>query len=97
MESISGDEFEISDGQESIAQDEKIFVAVRIRPLNGKEIAKGDASDWECVNATAIVYKNNPSERSTYPNGYTFGKLSFSHPYPCIFANFICLNVTCIR
>ncbi|KAI3761232.1 hypothetical protein L1987_51644 [Smallanthus sonchifolius] len=74
MESISGDEFE-SDGQESTAQEEKIFVAVRLRPLNGKEIAKGDASDWECVNTTTIIFKNNPSERSMYPNAYTFDRV----------------------
>ncbi|KAD2805906.1 hypothetical protein E3N88_39283 [Mikania micrantha] len=85
MESISGDEFEISNEQESTAQDEKIFVAVRVRPLNGKEIAKGlimgklhsfsDTSDWECVNTTTIVFKNNPSERSTYPSAYTFDRV----------------------
>ncbi|KAI3777469.1 hypothetical protein L1987_47269 [Smallanthus sonchifolius] len=74
-ESISGDEFEISDGQESTAQKEKIFVAVRLRPLNGKEIAKGDASDWECINTTTIIFKNNPSERSMYPNAFTFDRI----------------------
>ncbi|KAF5758297.1 putative plus-end-directed kinesin ATPase [Helianthus annuus] len=74
MESISGDEFEISDEQDSTAQ-EKIFVTVRVRPLNGKEIAKGDASDWECINNTTIIFKNNPSERSTYPNAYTFDRV----------------------
>ncbi|KAJ0830873.1 putative plus-end-directed kinesin ATPase [Helianthus annuus] len=83
MDSISGDEFEISDEQDSTAQEEKIFVTVRVRPLNGKEIAKGDASDWECINNTTIIFKNNPSERSTYPNAYTFGKLSSSHASPC--------------
>ncbi|KAL8217643.1 hypothetical protein R6Q57_021016 [Mikania cordata] len=75
MESISGDEFEISNEQESTAQDEKIFVAVRVSPLNGKEIAKGDTSNWECVNTTTIVFKNNPSERSTYPSAYTFDRV----------------------
>ncbi|KAJ0643483.1 putative plus-end-directed kinesin ATPase [Helianthus annuus] len=75
MDSISGDEFEISDEQDSTAQEEKIFVTVRVRPLNGKEIAKGDASDWECINNTTIIFKNNPSERSTYPNAYTFDRV----------------------
>ncbi|KVI06504.1 hypothetical protein Ccrd_015148, partial [Cynara cardunculus var. scolymus] len=75
MDSISGDEFELSDGQESSVQEEKIFVAVRLRPLNEKEIAKGDASDWECINTTTIVFKNNISERSMYPNAYTFDRV----------------------
>lgn len=85
MESLSGDEFELTDGHESTAQEEKIFVAVRIRPLSEKEMAKGDASDWDCLNNTTIVFKNNPSERPVYPNIYTFGILSFNHP-----------NVSCI-
>ncbi|KAI7731298.1 hypothetical protein M8C21_002574 [Ambrosia artemisiifolia] len=50
------------------AQEEKTFVALRVRPLNGKEIAKGDVSDWECINTNTIIFKNYPSERSTYPN-----------------------------
>ncbi|KAJ0760613.1 putative kinesin motor domain, P-loop containing nucleoside triphosphate hydrolase [Helianthus annuus] len=69
--SISGDEMDPGDGQE-----EKIFVTVRVRPLNAKEIAKNDVSDWECVSNTTIIYKNVKAltERSMYPNAYTFGK-----------------------
>ncbi|KAJ9567306.1 hypothetical protein OSB04_003272 [Centaurea solstitialis] len=43
--------------------------------LNEKEIAKGDASDWECINSTTIVFKNNLSERSMYPNAYSFDRV----------------------
>ncbi|KAK1436519.1 hypothetical protein QVD17_02300 [Tagetes erecta] len=70
--SISGDES--WDGQEAEAQ-EKIFVTVRVRPMNAKEIAKNDSSDWECVNNTTIIYKNASTERSTYPNSYTFDRV----------------------
>lgn len=56
--------------------DEKIFVSIRLRPLNVKERARNDVSDWECVNDDTIIYRNNlsVSERSMYPTGYTFGE-----------------------
>ncbi|KAI3521930.1 hypothetical protein L1887_11406 [Cichorium endivia] len=75
MESISGDEYELSDEQESTTQEEKIFVAVRLRPLNEKEISKNDLSDWECINKTTIVYKSNQSDRPMYPNAFTFDRV----------------------
>lgn len=56
--------------------EERIYVSVRLRPLNGKEILRNDVSDWECINDTTIVYKNaalSASERSMYPTAYTFG------------------------
>ncbi|KAI3807354.1 hypothetical protein L1987_23281 [Smallanthus sonchifolius] len=70
MGSISGDEINLEDGQ-----GEKIFVSVRVRPMNAKELAKNDTSDWECVNNNTIVYKNASTERSTYPNAYTFDRV----------------------
>ncbi|KAL7606073.1 hypothetical protein Lser_V15G18652 [Lactuca serriola] len=75
MESISGDEYELDDEQESPAHEEKIFVAVRLRPLNEKEITKNDLSDWECINKTTIVYKSNQSDRPMYPNAFTFDRV----------------------
>lgn len=59
---------------------EKIFVSVRLRPLNGREIVTNDVSDWECVAENTIVYKNgnlSVPERSMYPSAYTFGKSFF--------------------
>ncbi|KAI3762790.1 hypothetical protein L1987_53231 [Smallanthus sonchifolius] len=70
MGSISGDEINLEDGQ-----GEKIFVSVRVRPMNAKELAKNDTSDWECVNNNTIVYKNASTERSMYPNAYTFDRV----------------------
>lgn len=66
------------EGGEEVMQgpEERIFVSVRLRPLNEKE-ERNDVSDWECVNDTTIIYKNislSPSERLIYPSAYTFGK-----------------------
>lgn len=56
--------------------EEKILVSVRLRPLNDKEIARNDVSDWECVNENTIIFRNGNlpmPERSMYPTAYTFG------------------------
>lgn len=63
------------DAQDSSTQEEKIFVAVRLRPLNEKELVKNDFSDWECINNTTIIFKNTHNERTLLPLGYTFGKV----------------------
>lgn len=58
--------------------EEKIFVSVRLRPLNERERMKFDVSDWECINDTSILYKNadlSVSERSMYPTVYTFDRV----------------------
>ncbi|GER55258.1 kinesin motor family protein [Striga asiatica] len=55
--------------------EEKILVLVRLRPLSEKEIAKNEASDWECINSTTILYRNNLQERSGLPTAYTFDKV----------------------
>lgn len=62
-------------------REERIFVSVRLRPLNEREIARRDVSDWECISDNTIIYRNSlsVSERSMYPTAYTFGKgLDFS-------------------
>ncbi|KAG2696379.1 hypothetical protein I3760_07G056700 [Carya illinoinensis] len=58
-------------------RDEKIFVSVRLRPLNEKEIVRNDVSEWECINENTIIYRNNlsVSERSMYPTAYTFDRV----------------------
>ncbi|XP_010263901.1 PREDICTED: kinesin-like protein KIN-7F isoform X2 [Nelumbo nucifera] len=61
--------------QEKGAQEEKIFVSVRLRPLNAKEIARHDMSDWECINDNTIICRNNLAERSMYPAAYTFDRV----------------------
>ncbi|KAF8011065.1 hypothetical protein BT93_J1626 [Corymbia citriodora subsp. variegata] len=69
------------DGQEimqgSSPCEEKIFVSVRLRPLNQKEISRNDVSDWECIDDNTIIYRSNlsVSERSMYPAAYTFDRV----------------------
>ncbi|KAG8373249.1 hypothetical protein BUALT_Bualt11G0004300 [Buddleja alternifolia] len=58
--------------------EERIYVSVRLRPLNSKEISRNDVSDWECINDKTIVFKNVgilASERSMYPTAYTFDRV----------------------
>ncbi|KAG4114680.1 hypothetical protein ERO13_D12G060800v2 [Gossypium hirsutum] len=63
--------------QEPAGCEERIFVSVRLRPLNYKEIARQDVSDWECINDNTIIYRNSlsVSERSMYPTAYTFDRV----------------------
>ncbi|CAO2828046.1 unnamed protein product [Amaranthus hypochondriacus] len=69
------------DGEEklqglSCREEERILVSVRLRPLNEKEASRKEAIDWECINDTTIIYKNNSSpERSLYPNTFTFDRV----------------------
>ncbi|KAK4485997.1 hypothetical protein RD792_008654 [Penstemon davidsonii] len=66
-------------GEELIKiSEERIYVSVRLRPLNSKEILRNDVSDWECINDKTVVYKNatlSVSERSMYPSAYTFDRV----------------------
>ncbi|PIN23911.1 Kinesin-like protein [Handroanthus impetiginosus] len=75
MGSINGEESVDWDAQDSSAQEEKIFVAIRLRPLNERELAKNDVSDWECINNTTIIFKNTLQERSLLPTAYTFDRV----------------------
>lgn len=78
MSSVYGEEAsQCGDDHGSVAQEdkEKIFVAVRLRPLNEREIAHNDVSDWECINNTTIFYKNTLSERSLSPTAYAYDRV----------------------
>ncbi|CAL5376289.1 unnamed protein product [Camellia sinensis] len=58
--------------------EEKIFVSVRLRPLNEKEIARNDVCDWECINEDTIIFKNCNLPlpvRSMYSTAYTFDRV----------------------
>ncbi|XP_004509339.1 kinesin-like protein KIN-7G isoform X1 [Cicer arietinum] len=73
MDSNSGEEAM----QGSTGSEERIVVSVRVRPLNDKELAKNDLSEWECIDDTTIMYRSNlsASERSLYPTTYTFDRV----------------------
>ncbi|KAF2310053.1 hypothetical protein GH714_006347 [Hevea brasiliensis] len=73
--SLGGDELMFGDLQGSSGQDERIFVSVRMRPLNEREIARNDVCDWECINSTTIIFKSNMPDRSLVPTAYTFDRV----------------------
>ncbi|KAL1343899.1 hypothetical protein HN51_017829 [Arachis hypogaea] len=53
----------------SNCEEEKIFVSIRVRPLNDRERWRRDASEWECISGNTIRYKNGPTD------GYTFDRV----------------------
>ncbi|KAL1217047.1 Kinesin-like protein KIN-7H [Cardamine amara subsp. amara] len=63
--------------QGSSGSEEKIYVSVRLRPLNDKERFRNDVPDWECINNTTIIYRSHLSisERSMYPSAYSFDRV----------------------
>lgn len=74
MGAIGGEELMNWEKMDINAREEKILVLVRLRPLNDKEIARNDVSDWECINDTTILFRNSLQERSMFPTAYSFGK-----------------------
>ncbi|KAF5455823.1 hypothetical protein F2P56_025358 [Juglans regia] len=56
-------------------QEERIFVSVRVRPLNEKETASNDVIDWECINNNAIRFKHTLPDRAMFPTAYTFDRV----------------------
>jgi len=60
----------------SNAEEEKIFVSIRVRPLNEKEKTRHDASDWECVSANTIKFRNSghAEQRQMSMDTYTYGE-----------------------
>ncbi|CAA0821972.1 ATP binding microtubule motor family protein [Striga hermonthica] len=71
MGSICGESSVDFDGQD----EEKIYVAIRLRPLNERELSKNDVSEWECINNTTILFKNTFQERTLLPTAYTFDRI----------------------
>ncbi|KAL2504028.1 ATP binding microtubule motor family protein [Abeliophyllum distichum] len=74
MGSISGDSA-AGECDDSNAHEEKIFVSVRLRPLNEKELLRNEVSDWECINNTTMIFKNSLQERTMLPTAYAFDRV----------------------
>ncbi|KAI0514286.1 hypothetical protein KFK09_010321 [Dendrobium nobile] len=55
--------------------EERIYVSVRVRPLSSREIERKDPSDWEVINDTTIIFKNNLPDRSMSPGAYTYDRV----------------------
>ncbi|KAK9286889.1 hypothetical protein L1049_015296 [Liquidambar formosana] len=78
MGAIGGEElirWEKMQGGGAGVREEKILVLVRLRPLSEKEIARNEVLDWECINDTAILFRNSLQERSAFPTAYTFDRV----------------------
>lgn len=84
MGSVSGEMSEW-DGSDSGAREDKIFVSVRLRPLNERELTTNDIPEWDCINNSTIIFKNSFQERSTSPTAYTFGKAAVTRRPVCEF------------
>uniref|UniRef100_A0A7N0R833 Kinesin-like protein n=1 Tax=Kalanchoe fedtschenkoi TaxID=63787 RepID=A0A7N0R833_KALFE len=56
-------------------QEERIFVSVRLRPLNERESLRNDVSDWGCISNTTIIFNKSVPERCLYPTAYTFDRV----------------------
>ncbi|XP_051150861.1 kinesin-like protein KIN-7J [Andrographis paniculata] len=54
---------------------DNFFVSVRLRPLNEKELARNDVSDWQCINNTTVMFKSSTQDRSILPTVYTFDRV----------------------
>ncbi|XP_058098748.1 kinesin-like protein KIN-7F isoform X2 [Magnolia sinica] len=59
----------------SEAGGERILVSVRLRPLNAKESARNDVSEWECINDNTIIFKNSLQDRSLVPTAYSYDRV----------------------
>ncbi|XP_065880817.1 kinesin-like protein KIN-7G [Euphorbia lathyris] len=72
--SVCGDEMTFRDTEGSNGE-EKIFVSVRMRPLNNREIARNDICDWECIDDNTIVFKGSMPDRSIASTPYTLDRV----------------------
>ncbi|PKU85702.1 Kinesin-like protein NACK1 [Dendrobium catenatum] len=73
MGSSNGDD--AGNGGAGGGKEERIYVSVRVRPLSSKEIERKDPSDWEVINNTTIIFKNNLPDRSMSPSAYTYDRV----------------------
>ncbi|OIV97605.1 hypothetical protein TanjilG_12362 [Lupinus angustifolius] len=58
--------------------EERIVVSIRVRPLNEREKARHDVSEWECISNNTIRFKNSGGvveQRSLSNDAYTFDKV----------------------
>ncbi|PUZ73496.1 hypothetical protein GQ55_2G479200 [Panicum hallii var. hallii] len=58
-----------------MAEEERILVSVRLRPVNAREAERGDGSDWECAGPTTLMFRGNIPERAMIPATYTYDRV----------------------
>lgn len=56
-----------------MAGEERIVVSVRLRPVNAREVERGDCSEWECTGPTTLMFRGTVPERAMFPAAYTYG------------------------
>lgn len=81
---------------------ERIRVWIRLRPLNEKEIARNEVSDWECIDDRTILFHNSLPERAMFPDpprAYSFGDILCTCLTCCtsmfFFFCFLCVLTCC--
>jgi len=83
----------------SNAEEERIFVSIRVRPLNERERARHDVSDWECISANTIKFKNNghAEQRPLSMDTYTYGEKheDATSGMSVVYTNIIRVHVNC--
>nr|AMS24223.1 kinesin 7-IIb protein [Marsilea vestita] len=57
------------------AMEEKIYVTVRVRPLNEKELARNEFQVWDCPDESTVAYTFTMPERSSFPQKYDFDQV----------------------
>lgn len=68
--------------------EERIFVAIRVRPLNERERTRHDVSEWECVSHNTIRFKNSGhAEQRSLADTYTFGNKDVNYWLSIIYTN----------
>uniref|UniRef100_A0A0E0PC41 Kinesin-like protein n=1 Tax=Oryza rufipogon TaxID=4529 RepID=A0A0E0PC41_ORYRU len=72
---MDGGEVVNGGGGGGVGKLERILVSVRLRPLSDKEIARGDPSEWECINDTTIISRSTFPDRPSAPTAYSFDRV----------------------
>ena len=75
----------VNGGGGGVGRLDRIQVLVRLRPLNEKEIARGEPAEWECINDTTVMFRSTFPDRPTAPTAYTFGSSSICPPFDATF------------
>ncbi|KAJ1290530.1 hypothetical protein BS78_02G251200 [Paspalum vaginatum] len=60
---------------DAMAEEERILVSVRLRPVNAREAERGDGADWECAGPTTLMFRGSIPERAMFPASYSYDRV----------------------